>query len=459
MIPPLDAYPLEDIHAYPEMNYIADTVRIGENITLDDMALALPLGEALGDGPLSIFHPKFAIGLGGNSTMLNRLMSDGKIKSRSWSMFWGWEGANSDTQMDGSFIFGGYDKAKVRGGGFKQPLRAPDDTCPTGMLVTISDISLKFPNGLQESLFPESRSAAIQACIMPAYPAFMTIPKDPYFNQFINFTGTNVTTSSTGGLNQGTMVYKVADGEVPYRGDLTLSLQSGLQVTLPSHQLLVPERTIQPNTGRVVVDGSLPNLMLNPASRPDLTLLGKMFLSAAYIMVNHDNNEFTLWEANPTTDESIVAIDENGIETSNFCGAVVSGSSSDGSGDSSSGGLPAGAVAGVVIGILAVIGIVAGMVVFLRRRARSASARAKLKTLPPATSGMGHGGVMWLKAELAGGELWGGGRAEMESANHGYFKSVHNKPEFKSTYTAIYEMLMGLEGESPIVPAQHELPG
>ena len=57
---------------------------------------------------------------------------------------------------------------------------------------------------------------------------------------------------------------------------------------------MVPERTTQPNTCWAVVNGQLPNLVLNPAARPDLSQLGQMFLSAAHLLANHDADTFAL---------------------------------------------------------------------------------------------------------------------------------------------------------------------
>lgn len=463
--PPRNAYPLEDPQQYPELNFLSDTLKLNENVTLSNMPLAMPLAEALRDGPLSVYHPRFAVGLGRNSTMLNRLVSQDLIKSRSWSMFWGWFGATAQTQRDGTFIFGGYDKARVKGPGFTHALRAPTDDCPTGMLVTISDLTLHFPNGSAARLLPESRSAAIQSCIVPDYPAFMTIPVDPYFNSFVNLTGTNVTTASTGGLNIGTLVYKLDQGEIPYPGDLAVTLQSGLTVRLPNHQLVVPERTIQPNTGRVVVNGRLPNLVLNPAARPDLSQLGQMFLSAAYLLVNHDADTFTLWEAADPTSvgrEEIVGVDGRGGEISSAGGACRGEgglSSGNGSGGSNSS-VSAGVIAGSVLASLVGVGVMAGGVwFFLRRRRRRRVSEMDSGREYGDGSGLGalHGG----RPELPGYATY----AEMAAGLGVNNRDGYYKPELESTGTPVSpETVIGVEKDGRGYPQRaelggHELPG
>lgn len=53
--------------------------------------------------------------------------------------------------------------------------------------------------------------------------------------------------------------------------------------------------------------------MINPLlsghkNAGDFPLLGQTFLTSAYIMVDYDKNEFTLWQANATSDEDLVVM-------------------------------------------------------------------------------------------------------------------------------------------------------
>jgi hypothetical protein len=154
------------------------------------------------------YHPQAAIGLGRNSTLLNALVSTGKIASRSWAMFWGRQGATADAQMDGNFVFGGYDRAKASGANFTQGLVYSNTACSTGMLVTITDISLNWDNGTTTSLYDGSQSAAMSACIVPDYPVLMTIPYEPYFNRFSGITGDSILSFGRSfGINYYGMLY------------------------------------------------------------------------------------------------------------------------------------------------------------------------------------------------------------------------------------------------------------
>jgi len=115
------------------------------------------------------------LGLGANSTLLNALKEAGIIASRSWSMYWGNSGAPA-THSDGVFVFGGYDSTKVKGDNHTFQLTY-DTNCTSGMVLSISDISLVFPNGTPASLFTAA-SDSLKACILPDYPVLMTLRYD-----------------------------------------------------------------------------------------------------------------------------------------------------------------------------------------------------------------------------------------------------------------------------------------
>lgn len=112
--------------------------------------------------------------------------------------------------MDGSLVLGGYDKAKVSGEGYKQTVSTDSGQCATGMLVTLTDVSIGFLNGPSASLFPTSSSAALAACLDPSYPSLMTISLDPYFAEFALLTGVAISDRSKG-LNFYDMQYSVGD--------------------------------------------------------------------------------------------------------------------------------------------------------------------------------------------------------------------------------------------------------
>jgi hypothetical protein len=120
--------------------------------------------------------------------------------------------------------------------------------------------------------------------------------------------------------------------------------------------------------GNLVYNNSVRELMLNAlesVNANDMPLLGMTFLSSAYLSINYDNAEFTLWQANPTTDENILAIDSTGNGctpvaspvASPIASPVAASSATSNGADShkSSSSFPVGAIAGIVVGVVVLI--------------------------------------------------------------------------------------------------------
>ncbi len=139
-----------------------------------------------------------ALGFGANSSLLNALVGSKQIAARTWGMFWGRTGASPASQMDGSLVLGGYDRAKTTGQKFVQSLTGGAASCGSQMLVSILDISINFPNGTVASIFPPAKSTAMAACIDPSYPGLMTLGLNPYFQNFQTLVGSSITSRSFG---------------------------------------------------------------------------------------------------------------------------------------------------------------------------------------------------------------------------------------------------------------------
>jgi hypothetical protein len=109
--------------------------------------------------------------------------------------------------------------------------------------------------------------------------------------------------------------------------------------------------------------------------------LGRYFLTAAYLMVNHDAGTFTIWRANPSrTSKLVKVVDESTAKGCGDDGALVQPSSSpaaDGNGkgedpdsEESSGSkkTPVGAIAGGVVGGVVGLALLGFAFWFWRRR-------------------------------------------------------------------------------------------
>lgn len=210
-------------------------------IGIDNLALAginltnFPVGipRKNWDHGYTILH---AMGMGSNSTVLNRLVETGQTASRVWSIFWGrmW----NDNPIDGSLVLGGYDSEKVIGQSFE------------------------------------------------------------------NVTGTK-TIGPSFGLHWSAALY---DAKTVFTGDMVISFSSGLQVTVPNDQFMVPFMTIDRNGSRIFND-SQREFLFNPVlDHVQLPTLGRYCLTSAYLMVDHDAHTFTLWQENPSTTSQLVPL-------------------------------------------------------------------------------------------------------------------------------------------------------
>jgi hypothetical protein len=177
----------EDASPYPSIDVVTETMTLNPNVSLSRFNIGIPLADWGEQG----YNPMMAIGLGQNSSILNALTSTKTIVSRTWSMFYGWTGDDSRSQAEGTFVFGRYDRAKVTGPSFSLAT-TQNLACDSQLIVTIDDIILNFLNGSTASLFTD-KSEVIAACIIPDYPALITIPLDPYFNTFQALTNTSIT--------------------------------------------------------------------------------------------------------------------------------------------------------------------------------------------------------------------------------------------------------------------------
>lgn len=196
----------------------------------------------------------------------------------------------------------------------------------------------------------------------------------------------------------------LADLTRSYDGDLTFKLGGSLDITIPNRQLIVPERTIN-DKGEIVTNSSRPVIRINSLqeiSKNAFPSLGRYFLTAAYVVTNRDAGEFTIYQANPTSSEDLVALgeDNKSINAQATCTVAPTASADPGEGDGkdsnsnnsnnsnngsnentdnspdeASSGLSTGAVAGIAVGIcVPVIAGVAFLVWWLMKRKNAKAA-------------------------------------------------------------------------------------
>ncbi|GAB7363393.1 hypothetical protein MBLNU230_g3671t1 [Neophaeotheca triangularis] len=158
----------------PEGSLGADSFAVGD-ILLEDYPIGMPQFAVGG-----VKYPQGIVGLGFNSTILTALRDAGHIETRSFGFWWGLHGATENSQMDGGIVFGGYDAAKTSGPNLTTNLVAPSSQCPSGILLTISEIQLAFPNGTESSVM----SSAMATCIRIDFPGTIAMNTQPYYENF-----------------------------------------------------------------------------------------------------------------------------------------------------------------------------------------------------------------------------------------------------------------------------------
>lgn len=149
-----------------------------------------------------------AVGLGRNSTILNALIAAKAIGSKTFGLFYGWVGADSDHQVDGNLVLGGYDAAKVTGENVTIPF-TNNEACPSGLVIEISNISMPLANGSNLPIFGTSENSLMKACIEPQ-STLIEISSNIYQNFFkiAGGTRTGVGNRSSSFYNSGGMLFE-----------------------------------------------------------------------------------------------------------------------------------------------------------------------------------------------------------------------------------------------------------
>ncbi|OQO00698.1 hypothetical protein B0A48_13188 [Cryoendolithus antarcticus] len=354
--------------------WVQDNLTLGSNFTLPAFPLAIPR-QSVGD----VFGPQVGLGLDFNSTLLTTARNTGRIASRTWSYFWG-ETGTADDASNGALVLGGYDAAKTVGQNYTQRLTY-GLACEDGLLVAITDLSMVFPNDTAVSLFGAA-SPAQRACI---HPGATSLP-DITYQKFEEVTGFSSDGQRSTGVNYNSTLFPAG---ARFDGDLRITINSVLDITVKNGQFIQPHVTID-DAGHFAASLTVDELLIiSYLIHPlDFTVgLGRQFFSAAMLMVNQEAKTFTLWQAKPSLEQDLVAIDPSGSPIYNSsCSSVTESTVTDSGPVSGTAtvtvtpkpkSLSTGAIVGIVVGGVALLGLIAGIIVFLRHK------RAQRNIRPP----------------------------------------------------------------------------
>ncbi|KAF1980938.1 acid protease, partial [Aulographum hederae CBS 113979] len=348
-------------------SWAIDSIQLNSNTSINNFGFGVAGMDWGGN-----IHSQNTIGLAQNSSLLWAMRSTGKIGSLTWSWFWGLAGYGEGARMDGSLVLGGYDGAKAKGRNYTNHINR-FGKCPTGMIVTMSQIILNFPNGTTTDML---RQNSVSACLLPDFPLLMLIGYEngPYQHfeddtqtHWLNVPGQEAAPLRSFGVDFWGMLYSPDN---VYEGDMTIILDSGLAFRIPNDQFIVPEMKIDDN-GTVYYNTSVRNVLIGanlPPNDQDLPVLGRNFFSSAYLMVNSEEETFTLWAANATEEMDLVPItNQKAVQTCGFTSSATpirtatSTSRSTSTAESTATSIPevrsisAGTIAGAVIGCIAVL--------------------------------------------------------------------------------------------------------
>ncbi|KAK6430204.1 hypothetical protein LTR95_013647 [Oleoguttula sp. CCFEE 5521] len=348
--------------------WILDNLTLSSNFTLPAFPLAIPR-QSVGD----VFGPQVGLGLDFNSTLLSIAKNTGRIASNGGSNFWGETGTADDALYE-ILVVSGYDAAKTTGQTYTQRLTY-GLACEDGLLVSITDLTMVFPNNTAMSLF-EAASPALRACLHPGATSLMSLPEITY-QKFEEASGFSSDGQRSTGVNFNSTIFPAG---ARFDGDLRITINSVLVITVKNSQFDQPQVTID-DAGHFAASPTVDELLIisYPIHSIDFTVgLGHQFFSSAMMMVNQEAKQFTLWQAKPSLDQDLVAIDPSGSPIYNSSCASVIESTVTGSGPVSGTAtvtvtpkpksLSTGAIVSIVVGVVVLLVLIAGSVLFLRRR-------------------------------------------------------------------------------------------
>lgn len=311
--------------------------------------------------------------LGVSSSWLTKLEEADAIPETTLGLYYGSRSMNRP--QDGELVIGGYNQARINGPfhnfslGMNYHLKEP---CPLQVLLT--NVIVRDAKGRNSSLIPDTGNR-VPACINPAENAFL-------FTKSMYATWAKVThhpsnPPADGSQNFSSQTYP-RDAQ-QYILDLIVVLDGDYEVVIPHHELISLERGNNAQGLYDVVNSSRIQAAVQSTGDGDVfdfPILGGVFLSQQYLLVDYINKRFGLAPAVVDRDVAVASqIISTCADNSTLTKipSLASAPSSHGQHK-----LSAGAIACLVIGIIIAKALLIALVIYLYRRKQAKNIRDKL---------------------------------------------------------------------------------
>ncbi len=168
-----------------------------------------------------------------------------------------------------------------------------------------------------------------------------------------------------------------ADNSDRFTGDPIISIDPGIDITIPNHELVRSFVDINATTGQEYIPDNSKRVMglyaEDSQTANSMLALGRTFLTGAYLMVDADKQQFTIWKGQSSTEQKLVA------HGPPLCPDTASAASPNSAVASSSKGstlaISKGAIVGISVALFFVLLIGVGAVYTLVRRRSTAQAQ------------------------------------------------------------------------------------
>lgn len=320
--------------------YFNDLITISSSETLPGFPLLLEQQQGSG------FYA--ALGLGSNSTFINRLVDADYAPSRSWSMFTGIYTEKSA----GSLIIGGYADKYYEGELYTQnvtssvQIEGADYNLATWQISSFEYVEA----GKTVNLMSDSTSLTM--AVDPYYP-ILTVPEKMLY-AWGNATG--------GTWSEHDLLYTYEAGNVP-TGNVTVTLANGLKTTIPNNALFDPPAydngvlAAYRNGTASTVYSTFTDWRFFGASDTPAGLFGVPYAAMVYLIRDYERQTASIANANQAA--------QIGGDVTAIC--PLKGKSGNGSSHQSNTGAIAGGVVGGVLGLA----LIAALIWFLLRRRKN----------------------------------------------------------------------------------------